>query len=230
MDLREIENVNPWKHWYYLAKASAVKELLDPGSSGLLEVIDVGAGSAFFSQYLSDFFPQSRFTCIDPNYGKPVEKITERITLIQKYEGQNADLFMFMDVLEHVQSDLSLLRDYIDESKVGTRVLITVPAFMTLWSQHDVYLGHYRRYTKKEVIALAQAAGLHVENSYYLFSTLLPLLFLVRKFGYRKTKGSNMAEVPKFLNWLLLKIHLIEHKFVKNPFFGLSIALLAVKS
>lgn len=229
MDLREIESVNPWRHWYYLAKASAVEGLLNSDLLRPLEVIDVGAGSAFFSQYLSDLFPQSRFTCIDPNYEKPVEKITERVTLVQEYENQNADLFMFMDVLEHVPNDLSFLKNYIDQSKAGTRVLITVPAFMALWSQHDVYLGHYRRYRKKEVIALAQAAGLHVEKSFYLFSTLLPLLFLVRKFGYRKTQGSNLAEVPKLLNWLLLKIHLIEHKFVRNPYFGLSIAMLAVK-
>ena len=101
---------------------------------------------------------------------------------------------------------------------------------MSLWSEHDVFLGHFRRYRRQEVISLAERMGLEVQSSHYLFSSFLPVIYLMRKLGYRKSKGSNMAEVSKPINYLLQKIHNLEHKFIKNPFFGLSVILYATKS
>lgn len=230
MDLREIENVNPWKHWYYLSKAAAVSSLICEGQTNIKEVVDVGAGSAFFSEYLSKFLPQTKFTCVDPNYEFQDLKHTEQIKMTRSINNSDGDLYLFMDVLEHVEDDKDLLESYLQIAKSGTRVLITVPAFMSLWSPHDVYLGHYRRYRRKEVEVLAASVGLKVQKSYYLFSSLLPIVYLLRKFGYRKRQGSNMTELPNILNWTLLKIHNFEHRFARNRFFGLSVVVLAVKS
>jgi hypothetical protein len=102
MDLRELENVNPWKHWYYIAKASAILRLLPSDKTIFHEVTDVGAGSTFFSQYLSKHMPASEFVCVDPNYSTPSKKISDNIVLLQEFDGRNTDLFLFMDVLEHV--------------------------------------------------------------------------------------------------------------------------------
>ena len=230
MDLREIENVNPWTHWYYQSKASAVKELLSPRFGDISRVADIGAGSSFFSQYLSQHMPDTHFTCVDTSYSKIFERVSPNLELRQTYEGQKANLYIFMDVLEHVESDAKLLRDYLETAEIGTSVLITVPAFMSLWSEHDVFLGHFRRYRRQEVISLAERMGLEVQSSHYLFSSFLPVIYLMRKLGYRKSKGSNMAEVSKPINYLLQKIHNLEHKFIKNPFFGLSVILYATKS
>ena len=65
-----------------------------------------------------------------------------------------ADLLLYMDVLEHVDDDLGLLTAYLDQLERGGRVLITVPAFDFLWSNHDIFLEHKRRYTLKQVEAL----------------------------------------------------------------------------
>ena len=229
MDLRELENVNPWTHWYYQSKASAVKALLAPSFGDISRVADIGAGSTFFSQFLSQHMPNTHFTCVDTSYAKPFEKVSPNLELLQTFRDQQANLYIFMDVLEHVESDDQLLREYLETAEIGTRVLITVPAFMSLWSEHDVFLGHFRRYRRREVIALVEQMGLEVQKSHYLFSSLLPVIFLMRKLGYRKNKGSNMAEVSKSLNYLLKMIHNFEHKFIKNPFFGLSVILYATK-
>lgn len=230
MDLRELENVNPWTHWYYQSKASAVKALLAPSFGDISRVADIGAGSTFFSQFLSQHMPNTHFTCVDTSYTKPFERVSPNLELLQTFRDQQANLYIFMDVLEHVESDAQLLREYLETAEIGTRVLITVPAFMSLWSEHDVFLGHFRRYRRREVIALVEQMGLEVQKSHYLFSSFLPVIFLMRKLGYRKNKGSNMAEVSKSLNYLLKKIHNFEHKFIKNPFFGLSVILYATKS
>ncbi len=52
-----------------------------------------------------------------------------------------------MDVIEHVEDDVGLVRGYVDKVAGGTRFIVTVPALMWLWSGHDVFLEHYRRYT-----------------------------------------------------------------------------------
>jgi len=229
MDLREIENVDPWHHWYYQSKAAAIEELLTTSFSQLDRVVDVGAGSAFFSQYLAQKLPSTQFTCVDTNYEEVSVLIPPNIELCKTFRNRKADLYIFMDVLEHVEFDLELLKEYVDSADPGSLVLITVPAFMSLWSEHDVYLGHFRRYRRSQVIALAENAGLIVNKSNYLYSSLLPIIFLLRKLGYRNGKGSNMSELPQFANYLLRILHNFEHKYVKNSHFGLSVVLLATK-
>lgn len=230
MDLREIENVNPWKHWYYLSKAQSVLRIIHENSTDLSVVVDVGAGSAFFSQFLSEKFENAEFLCVDPNYLPDSLSSAPRVSFSQANTNIQADLYLFMDVLEHVSSDVLLLKSYLDGAKIGANVLITVPAFDFLWSEHDVYLGHFRRYRRKQVIDLVESVGLKVERSYYLFSIVFPIVLLLRKFGYRKGKGSNMTEVPRFVNSLLLWINRLEGRFVKSSFFGLSVIVYATKS
>ena len=229
MDLRELENVNPWKHWYYLAKAEAILRLLPSDKSNFQEVTDVGAGSTFFSQYLSIHMPASNFICVDPNYNSPSETISRQITMLQQIDSHRSDLFLFMDVLEHVEDDLALLLEYLENAKAGAKVVITVPAFMSLWSIHDVYLGHFRRYRKSDLEKVVASAGLEIESSHYLFSSLLPVVYFLRRLGYRKNSGSNMTELPRTINSILLRIHQFEHRYIRNPFFGLSVVLVAKK-
>jgi len=54
--------------------------------------------------------------------------------------------FLLMDVLEHVPDDAALLADLAGMMQPGEHLLLTVPADMALWSQHDVSYGHYLRY------------------------------------------------------------------------------------
>ena len=229
MDLRELENVNPWGHWYYLAKAEAILRLLPSNRTSFKEVTDVGAGSTFFSQYLSKYIPAGNFICVDPNYSKPSQTISSQIIMLQQFDSRHSDLFLFMDVLEHVEDDLALLLEYVEEAKAGAKVVITVPAFMSLWSTHDVYLGHFRRYRKSDLEKLVTSAGLEIETSHYLFSSLLPVVYFLRRLGYRKNSGSNMTELPRSINSILLRIHQFEHRYIRNPFFGLSVVLVAKK-
>ena len=229
MDLKELENVNPWKHWYYLAKAQAILRLLSSDKANFKEVTDVGAGSTFFSQYLSKHMPASNFICVDPNYSDPSQTISSQVTMLQQFNSRDSDLFLFMDVLEHVEGDLALLLEYTEKAKVGAKVVITVPAFLSLWSAHDVYLGHFRRYRKPDIEKLVTSAGLEIETSHYLFSSLLPVVYFLRRLGYRKNSGSNMTELPRSVNSVLFRIHQFEHRYIRNPLFGLSVVLVANK-
>ena len=90
------------------------------------------------------------------------------------------DLVLMMDVLEHVDDDRALLRHYADKVPSGAHFLVTVPAFSFLWSGHDVFLEHKRRYRLPEIEAAMRDSGLDVAFGAYYFGFVFPLAAAVR--------------------------------------------------
>ena len=58
----------------------------------------------------------------------------------QESDENKFDLLILMDVIEHVDDPIALIESYKDFLRPGAHILITVPAFQSLWSQHDVLL------------------------------------------------------------------------------------------
>ena len=79
-----------------------------------------------------------------------------------------------IDVLEHVDDDQTLLQSYVERAPRSASVLISVPAFQFLWSGHDVFLEHRRRYTRAQVEALVRRAGLRGRAQPVLFRDPVP--------------------------------------------------------
>ena len=90
-----------------------------------------------------------RAVCVDPNYAGDWSETLggKSLAYCGEIASTDADLVLLMDVLEHMTDDVTLLREYVERVTSGTRFLITVPAFGFLWSGHDEFLRHYRRYT-----------------------------------------------------------------------------------
>jgi hypothetical protein len=57
-------------------------------------------------------------------------------------------------------------------------MLVTVPAFQGLFSEHDRFLRHCRRYNLPGLRKTLEAAGLTVVEDGYLFASLLPARLL----------------------------------------------------
>ena len=163
------------------------------------EILDVGAGSGFFSKYLLSHTSAEAAWCIDPFYPKEWDDrlVDKPIRYRHQCNGTDADLVLMMDVLEHVEDDLALLNEYVGKVSAGTRFLVTVPAFKFLWSGHDVFLGHYRRYTLPAATDLMKRAGLVVERRCYYFGLVFPLAVAVRIAG--KLLGRNANETASDL-------------------------------
>lgn len=84
------------------------------------------------------------------------------------------------DVLEHLDDDVLALREYARVVAPGGTVLLTVPAYNFVWSEHDERAAHRRRYTATAITDVARAAGLEVERTTHLFSFLLPPAIALR--------------------------------------------------
>jgi len=62
---------------------------------------------------------------------------------------------------------------------------MTVPALSTLWSEEDVYAGHFRRYSVKSATNTLAASGLRVEYATYIFQPLVVPILLLRALPFR---------------------------------------------
>ena len=235
MDLKEqaILGDNAGAHWYYRAKSAAMLQML--GRAPVHSVLDVGAGSGFFSRQILDRTQAATAICVDPNYaGEHDEKQGDKaIRFVQGVRGFDGDLVLMMDVLEHVPDDTALLAEYAARVGPGTRFLLTVPAHMWMWSGHDVFLEHFRRYTIGEVDRLVARAGLTLLRSSYYFGLTLPLAVgvrLGRKLNpfIREAAGSDMRPHGSALNAALWQISRAELALLgRNRVAGLSVFALA---
>jgi SAM-dependent methyltransferase len=182
MDIKEetILGDTVGEHWYYRAKLAALHRSIR--HLGVRRILDVGAGSGFFSKGLLRLTNAREALCVDPNYPlEHDERIDGKPVRFRRHcAATNAELVLMMDVLEHVEDDVGLLRAYALKVASGTRLLITVPAFQFLWSGHDVFLEHKRRYTLGSLTRVVAQAGLTPESRCYFFGLVFPLAAATR--------------------------------------------------
>lgn len=235
MDLKELEaGVNPEVHWYYQSKIlpliSYTRKLLTNGVP--LTIVDVGSGSGFFAISLEKEFRDKikKVYLVDINYtaeeiaATKNDKIQKTLRIPDEIEN---GLVILMDVLEHLEDDLKMLQDIKAASKGNNNhFFITVPAFYSLWSGHDVYLGHYRRYKIDTLNKVLNEAKYNIENTYYLYGSLFPMVWTVRKMQnmlQQKEATSNMKPFSPLINKILLGITSIDMKLATaNKVFGVS--------
>jgi 2-polyprenyl-3-methyl-5-hydroxy-6-metoxy-1,4-benzoquinol methylase len=214
-------------HWYYRAKRLA----LDSMVRGVPQkrVLDVGAGSAIFSKHLLDGEAQSAI-CVDSAYdGERRETYNGKpIRFMREIEPGDADLVLLMDVLEHVDDDVGLMRASLVGAAPGAFVLISVPAFQSLFSAHDRFLEHRRRYTVGSLEGAARAAGLKVISTRYFFAMILPLVAAVRMLQRGGPPKSSLVVHTPLVNAILAFAHRVEIPFFRfNRLGGLSVFCLA---
>lgn len=206
MDLKEQDALGSQagSHWYYVSKAKMISQHLPPRSKS---VLDVGAGVGWFSKWLLANKGVERCICVDPGYEDAQlapEEMGGRLRYVRSAETSDADVVLLMDVLEHVDDDAGLLRQYWEAAKPGTTFIITVPAFQFLWSSHDDFLEHRRRYTIRSLRETIVRAGAKPLSIHYFFACIFPIAVLVRLLRRgAAAKGSDMGRVPSFVNTVL---------------------------
>ena len=77
------------------------------------------------------------------------------------------DTVVCLNVLEHIEDDVSVLRRLYQVLPPGCKVVFLVPFNPRLYSRFDEEIGHFRRYRKTELEEKLRAAGLKVETQFY---------------------------------------------------------------
>jgi len=236
MDIKEQDLLGEGvsRHWYYTSKAAALSHVLK--GQTFPRILDVGAGSGFFSRHLLSTTEAGEAVCVDLNYDEEWDDSLDGKPLrfrraVQDYD---ADLVLLMDVLEHVDDDVGLLTNSTQALARGAKVVITVPAFPFLWSGHDVFLDHKRRYTMAALRPVVERAGLKIVTLSYGFGLLFPLVALVRlagrfQGGEAQPKSDLKIHHP-WVNTILKTVCALERPFMTaNTWMGLSVFCVAEK-
>jgi len=141
-----------------------------------------------------------------------VQMDARRIPYVEEF-----DVVASFDVIEHIEEDELVLRNFWQALKPGGGVLLTVPQHPWLWSESDSYACHVRRYESGELLAKLDRAGFDVVRSTSFTSLLLPAMMLSRRKSRRDKPFDPLAEfnIPPALNRALEGTLAIERQLVR---------------
>lgn len=150
------------------------------------------------------------------------------------YPDASFDLILATDIIEHVDDDTAALREIQRVIKPDGFVLITVPAFMSLWGLQDDVSQHKRRYRSRQVLARVRGAGLHVVRSFYFNYLLFVPIWLARQI-IRLLGLKLQSENEVNASWLnsilkaIFRVDVATAPYLKPPF-GVSYLMVARKT
>jgi SAM-dependent methyltransferase len=98
------------------------------------------------------------------------------------------------DVIEHVEDDVAFLSTIRRMLTPRGRFYCTVPAGQRLWSDEDIYAGHFRRYSTDTLSKALIEAGFRVEFITAIFGWLVPVVALLRVLPFR-LRGNKASEL-----------------------------------
>ena len=135
-----------------------------------VSLLDIGSGAGHFLNHARQKGLQT--TGIEPNaalialseklYGSSSRTLNIGIDQIDRLGALRYDNITMLDVLEHIQDDVSLLKKLRHFLKKDGRLIILAPCYRHLYGIRDKKLGHYRRYERSELIAKLHAAGYEI--------------------------------------------------------------------
>ncbi len=175
---RHPQELEEDRHWWFASRTRALLNMMDPVLPGRdLNLLDIGCGAGNMIHHLSRYGTVKGVE-IDP---RPVAVAHERgydvdqgdATQDLAYEDASFDVVTALDVIEHNQDDAAILHEVYRVLKPGGHTVVTVPAFMWLWSHNDDINAHIRRYTAGELRGKLEAAGFRVRrltyNNFFVF-------------------------------------------------------------
>jgi 2-polyprenyl-3-methyl-5-hydroxy-6-metoxy-1,4-benzoquinol methylase len=183
-----IEATDGPRHPWEKARAAFFTSVVARAVGGRTDddVLDCGAGDAFFSASLSTVIHPRSVTCWDASYDRETITRLERLygrgsgrtepslSFTTKMPSSLFDLVLMLDVIEHVEDDLAFVGDIVDGClDPNGLVLVSVPAWQPLFSRHDELLKHHRRYAPGQCERVLEQAGLRIVERGGLFHSLL---------------------------------------------------------
>ena len=233
--MRQVED----EHWWFVARRNIIGALLDRlNLPAHAEILEVGCGTGGNIALLKRF---GAVACVELDntaaqmardrnlapvlYGKLPDELPEF--------SRQFDLVTLFDVIEHVKEDGASLRALSSMLNSGGRIVITVPAFNFLWSQHDDENHHQRRYRRRDLVGLARQCGLSLDYISYFNFWLFPSVAgvrLIRKVIPYRESWQDMRKPNEAVNRVLQSVFSSERYVVGRMSLPFGISLMAVMS
>ena len=226
-------------YWWFVARRILVEELLADEVKGRdsVRILDIGCGTGAnmkaFSRQGKTIGVDSSMDALNFCQTRGLHNLTLSGVEQLPFRDGTFDVVTALEILEHTDDDLHALREIRRVAGKDALVLITVPAYGFLWSEHDEALRHRRRYTAHELRNKLTVTGYDVVRTSYLITSLFfPILALRIWNGLFRTSTRPKATyllLPRWINRCLIGILGIERKLFRrmNLPFGVSVIALA---
>ena len=228
------------RHWWFTGRrkvlAALIARLALPREARILEI---GCGTGGNLAMLSAFGRVSALESDATARAIAVEKTAGRFDIRAghcpdgiPFAARSFDLVCLFDVLEHIEEDVATLEAAAALLARDGQAVLTVPAHRWMWSAHDEFLHHKRRYTAGELRAKAKQAGLEIARLSYFNTLLFPLAALARVKDrlLKEDRASGTAVPPWPINRVLEGVFSTERFVVGRWPLPFGVSLLAVLS
>jgi SAM-dependent methyltransferase len=235
------------KHWWFAGRTWSLLHMLDRlvVPDGTRRVLDIGCGAGNMFHHLARYGP---VVGVDSN-PRPLAVARERGYGVQEgkaealpFDDEAFALVSLLDTLEHCDDDLAVLRECYRVCAPGGYLVITVPAFMQLWSHNDVLNAHKRRYTAGELRDQLRRIGFRTRrlsyNNFFLFPMAVALILLRRGAGQKPELSSphfdddsyqvEMEPAPPALNALLRGVTWTEAQVLRRVNLPVGISMIGI--
>lgn len=233
------------EHWFFKSRNDIIMNLIEGTISDSnmknVSILNIGVATGYTSVLLKEMgsitsieFDEDCF-----NFTKEIEKdinLQRGSILDLDFDDNSFDIVCAFDVVEHVKEDNIAIKEMERVCKNDGHIFATVPAFMSLWSQHDVINHHFKRYRQKQFNQLFSNPQNVTYTTYFNFWLFLPILFIrTIKNIFSSTKVQNpenaesdlkMFSGSTFISSLFYKVLISENWFIKKKInlpFGVSI-------
>jgi SAM-dependent methyltransferase len=202
-ELYEVED----RHWWFRGRWAVVEALLSrtqlPPSP---RILDAGCGTGGNLQRYARIgeaegvepFANAVRLCRERGFDAVAQAGLEDLP----FEDDRFDLIASTDVLEHIAAEQEALRELWRVAKPNGILLLTVPAYMWMWTEEDDNLHHQRRYTRPRLRQAVERAGWQPQIATYFNTLLLPPIALARKLPGKREKqeGGDLDRTPAALD------------------------------
>lgn len=229
------------KYWWHVGRKFILAKILKKWAGQKTKnnlIIDFGCGTGGNFEFLERFGKvigiDNSETALAFCSGKSATRLFNGNNI--PFPDDSADLITTLDVLEHIDNDSEILKEHWRVLKKNGKILITVPAYRFIWSEHDEALGHRRRYIAGELKNKLRQNGFRVVKISYAVTFVFPIILFYRVYkgifpnNPLKPKTSYVI-LPEFINRLFINFMKLESLLIDRislPF-GCSIIAFAEK-